>query len=105
MSGKRGRDPATYRLDIGWFHHDPRSTDPKHLTLHVAKVAGRLAAYEEAKDHEPASAEARVDLLEKRIPDLFILGAMLAEAHGLTRGEVEEMVARRSREVMGRGRP
>jgi len=91
-------EPRIYRFEVAWSG-DALSKNPQHLALHAAKIAGKLAAYQEFLDHGGVHTLGTIaDLKAKRIPDLVILACMLAEAHGV---DLEKAVAQRSREVSG----
>lgn len=99
-----------YKLLIGWSR-DPLSRDTRHLALHLAKIAGALAQYEEEWDHVAAAGLAhppisteehnamREKLLKSKIPDLAIIAAMYAAAW---EADFEEIVKTRSKEILAR---
>lgn len=77
----------------------PQARDLKHLALHVAKKAGKLAALAEDMDHAPVGPERMKKLDEADIPDLVILAATLADARNLN---LNAAVERRGRELTER---
>lgn len=76
----------------------PRSADFRHLALHVSKVAGIACSLAEKMDHGDNQAAAWEDFNTKRLPDLVILAAMIAQVQGL---DLSTLIAARGESRLG----
>lgn len=81
----------TYTFKVTWSD-DRLSKDRKHLALHIAKAAGKVAGLEEERDHLGRGYTIH-EVFEKAIPDLVILACMYAEGAG---ADLEDLVKART---------
>lgn len=77
----------------------PRSADFKHLALHVAKVAGIACGLAEKQDHGHQPFDPWKDFETKRLPDLVILAAMMADVMGV---DLTALIEARGKELVNR---
>src|SRR3972149_5746108 len=72
----------------------------RHLSLHVSKIAGMASALAEKHDHNEPIHDKELDFCEKRLPDLVILAAMMANTMGVN---LNEAIKQRVKEITETG--
>lgn len=98
MSEPIQREPLVGEAHVRWAL-GPRSADFGHLAHHVAKVAGIACGLAEKMEHGDRPKDAWNDFDCKRLPDLMILAAMMAQWRGL---DLSALVEARGQELVNR---